>query len=168
MRKTVYLAGPITGLTFEEAKGWRDDVTQQLGDTWHCLSPLRGKEHCDLGSEPLPSNFDGGGDAVRRDLHDIRRSQAVLLNLLDTPIPSIGTMCELGYAKGYAAPELFCATVITVLSPTYQERGRSGGHIDPFVARHFPNPHEHVFVRELSDIVVSTLHEAVTILKEIA
>jgi len=96
----VYLGGAITGLTFAEAREWRLNVAMKLdqyGIT--TLDPLRGKSH--LASEaPLGAWFDGGSEAVARDLQDIRLSDIVLLNFLDTDRGSIGTCAEMGYAYG--------------------------------------------------------------------
>ncbi len=43
--KTVYLAGPITGLTYDKARyGWRKRFNSLMPDHIHCLSPMRGEE----------------------------------------------------------------------------------------------------------------------------
>ena len=42
----VYLAGPITGLTFSDAQhGWRKKICDLLPNGWRLFSPLRGKDH---------------------------------------------------------------------------------------------------------------------------
>ena len=42
---TCYLAGPIRGLNYEEAIGWRMDAAKRLKDVGiKCLSPMRSKE----------------------------------------------------------------------------------------------------------------------------
>ena len=44
VHKTVYLAGPISGLSYGEATDWRQEVQAQLQRCGiHALSPLRAK-----------------------------------------------------------------------------------------------------------------------------
>lgn len=95
----VYLGGPITGLTFDEARRWRlhaAALLEQRGIT--SLDPLRGKEELGRTDRPLSSWFDGGLEAVSRDLEDIRFCNVVLLNFQDCNVASIGTCAEMGYA----------------------------------------------------------------------
>lgn len=127
----VYLGGPITGLTYDGACAWRESFVV-VG--WRCLSPMRDKESFRMPG-PLPSTFDDDSAAVRRDLHDIRRADAVVVNLLDAAHVSIGSMCELGYAR---ALDKYIIVVRT---------GRSC-------------PHDHLFVSELASITVPSLAEA--------
>ena len=134
-RPKVYLAGPITGLTFGEANGWREEATFKLAvEDIDALNPLRGKEHL-AGVGPLPNDFDGGHEAVEQDLEDIREAEVVLANFANAREISAGTMAELGYA--YAA----CVPVISVVP-----RG---------------NPHDHIFVRHMSHSVRRGLDEAI-------
>ena len=43
--KTVYLAGPITGLSYGAARqGWREEMKKLLPDHVHPMSPMRGKD----------------------------------------------------------------------------------------------------------------------------
>ncbi len=146
--RCVYLAGPITGLTFTGACEWRDWVTVALRleshryprtTHLHPLSPMRDKDQfiCDP-RQVLPSTWDEGKAAVHRDLLDIRRSDAVLVNLLGASRVSLGTMCELGYA--YAERKF----ILVVMEPD--------------------NPHDHVFVTELASQIVPTLDDALRVL----
>jgi hypothetical protein len=46
MKHYVYLAGPITGLTYEGATEWRNVAAEKLdSDKIETLSPLRGKNY---------------------------------------------------------------------------------------------------------------------------
>jgi len=95
----VYLAGPITGLTFDEARRWRLSAAARLEEYGiTALDPLRGKEELGRTDRPLGAWFDGGSDAVTRDLTDIASSHIVLMNFEDCEVASLGTMAELGWA----------------------------------------------------------------------
>ena len=43
--KKIYLAGPISGLTYEGAQDWRDEFSASISAEIACFSPLRGKEY---------------------------------------------------------------------------------------------------------------------------
>jgi len=145
-RPKVYLAGPITGLTFKEANAWRDRATFELGlEGIECLSPLRGKQHL-AAAGPLPNDFDGGAEAVEQDLTDIRSSDALLVNFDGCEGISAGTMAEIGFAGAW-----------------YYHRDA------PAVISVVPagNPHDHVFVKYMSDLVVETLDDGIAAVLEV-
>lgn len=130
----VYLAGPITGLTFDDANDWRTDVEHELERYGiEALNPLRGKEHL-AGIGPLPDVFDGASAALRQDLEDIDAADLVLAHFLGAERPSIGTCIELGYAYARGVPILAVADV--------------------------DNPHSHMFVQYVSTFWATTLDEA--------
>ena len=102
----VYLSGPITGLTSKEASSWRDYAAERLvgeGD-FVVRDPLRGTARNFKGRKKFvfknyPDVPDMTGRAfVMRDLHDTLTSDAVLCNLLDAKIVSIGSVCEVAWA----------------------------------------------------------------------
>lgn len=116
--KSVYLAGPIVGLTWEEAAGWRIRAAHEfacVGAT--ALNPLRGKKvwegpwktsMYDVGADGMPSS-----DLVKRDLSDIDRADVVLCNLVGvTPDRApVGSLIEIGFAHGLGKPVvLVCNT----------------------------------------------------------
>ena len=87
MSKLIYLAGPIDGCTYEDCTDWREYAIRELkkeGITG--LSPMRAKQF--LKEHPLM--VDGISDHVlvtddaitTRDMWDVRRSNAILFNLL--------------------------------------------------------------------------------------
>ncbi len=138
----VYLGGPITGQTFDEAADWRDgfDINLSIADCdWQVLSPMRGKEQFRM-KGALPSTFDEGRAAVLRDLYDIGRSDAVLVNLHGATRVSIGTMCELGYAYALGKFTLVVMHPMNVV-------------------------HDHVFVHELASQIVPDLDAALDVLR---
>lgn len=111
MTKFVYLAGPVTGLTFQEAVAWRNEAAVALANMTNghvqALDPLRG-----LTPSDFQSHAQGWFDSARctaasfmiRDLYDIDRSCCLLANLVGMKSPSIGTMIELGYAFAKNVP----------------------------------------------------------------
>lgn len=116
--KQVYLAGPITGLTFGESQdGWRTDIALAfLQCGVKALTPLRGKDYLRhvgtlekqyLHLSPLSSPH----GIVRRDFNDVKNCDLVFANFLDAPgeRASIGTAWEFGVA--YALQKAIIAVV---------------------------------------------------------
>jgi nucleoside 2-deoxyribosyltransferase len=149
----VYLAGPITGLSYSDAVGWRDFVIAELARRAphvRCLDPMRAKEHPSNVESIGPFGHAGGlldGHAVvQRDLWDVARSDVLLMNLAGAESTSIGCMVELGWAKAHGR------FTIVVLPP--EERGDGA-----------TNPHDHLFVHELASAVVADLQGALAIIE---
>jgi hypothetical protein len=134
----VYLAGPIAGLTYEDANKWREEFQQDLPEFIHCLSPTRFKNFAAgrIGTQPYnihPLSTDKG--LTRRDLFDVERSSAIIVNFLDTERVSIGTCIEIG-AKGVLDGRL----MIMIMEKD--------------------NCHDHPMIREIADYVVTSVKEA--------
>jgi len=55
--KKIYLAGPISGLTFEGAQDWRNYFTSKISPEIDCFSPLRGKDYLKIRG-PLEGSYD--------------------------------------------------------------------------------------------------------------
>lgn len=104
----VYLAGPISGLTYDEGQDWREYAQAALAH--HGIagySPLRQKEF--LRSEGVlsqayanPMATDRG--IMRRDFNDVKTSHVVLINLLGAKSASQGTVMEMGWAYALQIP----------------------------------------------------------------
>lgn len=76
---TVYLAGPIEGISIEEASRWRGTATNFFDiQGIETLDPLRRKKFHD---EPYSINL--ARRIVTMDVQDIRNSHIVLINLLN-------------------------------------------------------------------------------------
>jgi len=102
-RETVYLAGPIDGLHYDQAAGWRQDAQDRLEELgFKVYNPMSGKE-CLAGKVIKASEYKDKGvifrkDAiVKMDLSRIRWSDIVLINF-NTPTLSGGTLVEVGFA----------------------------------------------------------------------
>ena len=119
-KPTVYLAGPIVGLTYEEAATWRLRATKYLSPGVTTLDPMRGKlAWYDEATKTYP--LYPRNKIVADDLDDIRRSDAILVNLMQ-PSTYVGTLMELGVALERKIPVFAYA--------------RPGGYIDmnhPFI-----------------------------------
>jgi nucleoside 2-deoxyribosyltransferase len=143
----VYLAGPISGLTYDDGQGWRGYVTTRLAERGiEGFSPLRAKGYLrskgiiEQGYEDTPLSTDHG--ITTRDRWDVQTADAVLFNLLGASRVSIGTMIEYGWADANRHP------IITVIEP----KG---------------NVHEHPMLRDVTGFRVSTLEEGIEILDRI-
>lgn len=152
----VYLSGPITGLSFNEAEGWTEYAKQQLNvlDFEHIgkfridgYKPLRKKtflkDEKSLSAHgynihPLSTNR----GIVTRDMYDVKTSDAILVNLLGAKRVSIGTVCEISGAFVLDKP------IVLVMEKEQ-------------------NFHEHCFIREMCDYHVSDLDHGIEIVKHV-
>lgn len=144
----VYLSGPITGLTYKEARyGWRAVFTKLLRDLGRrkitVLSPMRHEGHlAEMKKLPiLPDNlpthlFSHPKMIVTKDFLDIDESTVMVVNLLGATAVSQGTLIEMGYARKAGV------TMVIIRDPG--------------------NPHNSPFIAEMG-IVVNTLEEAAAI-----
>jgi nucleoside 2-deoxyribosyltransferase len=153
--KTVYLAGPISGCTWDEATDWRDEARNQLLRSGiKAVSPLRAKVYLrecgpikdhynddDIDVDAF-TNMSTPRGITTRDRFDCTRCDVVLVNLLDTERISIGTMIELGWADANNIP------VVVVME--------SDG-----------NMHDHAMVNEITGFRVNSLREGLEVVKAI-
>lgn len=140
----VYLAGPITSLTFGEAQNWRDYAIEKLqAHGIKGISPLRGQQHLVRYGE-LSATGDGtyaehalttAKAITTRDRYDCQRADVVLMNLLGATRVSIGTMIEAGWADSVRVP------LIVVIEDD--------------------NVHQHALLREIAGYVVNDLDAAI-------
>lgn len=138
--KTVYLAGPITGLTYDEGQDWRTTLEVMFRDVgMRALSPLRGKSYLKtfgkledqyIGVHPL-SDQKG---ITTRDRNDCMRSDVVIANFLGAERVSIGTVLECAWADAARVP------LIVVMEEE--------------------NVHQHAMIREVAGYVVDNLDDA--------
>jgi nucleoside 2-deoxyribosyltransferase len=111
MKKYIYLAGPIAGLTEEEATTWRNDVDLMLPDNIVGISPLR----CEPLRPGMVYTDDGATDKMWSDPRainaknwlDTESADLVLAYLpkeMNDRRPSIGTIIEIGWSIGLKKP----------------------------------------------------------------
>lgn len=152
---SVYLAGPISGLDFEDGSNWRQEAMNFLrAHNIDAFSPLRRKDYLkELGSltgsyEDWPLSTQRG--IYTRDRFDCHRVDLVLANLLtcycgkddagNTKV-SIGTVMEIAWAAQNNTP--------TVL---IMDKG---------------NVHHHPMLEEACPFIVETLDDALRIVEAI-
>lgn len=155
MSKIVYLSGPITGLTYKEARfGWRKTFIKWLDDGITVLSPMRHEGHLaemkKLPIEPdnLPTHlFSHPKMIVTKDFMDIDACDIMVVNLLEAKKVSQGTLIEYGYARKAGKTIITVANVVDEVS------------IDKM--------HNSPFLGVISDVVVPTLKDAAIIVNSL-
>jgi nucleoside 2-deoxyribosyltransferase len=151
MQQTVYLAGPITGLSFDGCTEWRDGVVAELAKAGiKGLSPMRAKSY--LKSLAVLSGtgveyahmgvLSTARSVMTRDRYDATRCNVLFVNLLGATQVSIGTVMELAWADLCRTP------IVCVIEKT-------------------GNPHEHMMVNEAIGFRCDTIEEALHITKSI-
>jgi len=141
---SVYLAGPIQGLSYDTSTSWRIYAeTELLKAGIMSLSPLRNKEylqHEGVLRDSYPQYALSSTKGITtRDRFDVMRCDVVLMNLLHAEQVSIGTMIELGWADAYRKPVVLVA-----------ERD---------------NVHAHGMVEEVAGFIVDNLESGLTLIK---
>ena len=148
----VYLAGPIAGNTLAEADDWRHYAALQLEMAGIlAYSPLRAKRAIIQSKFHREDRLGTGGidghplvsakGITTRDRDDVAKCNVILMDLLCATRVSIGTMIEAGWADALRRP------IVCVMEPG--------------------NIHEHGMLEELIGYRVSTLDEAIEIVKAI-
>jgi nucleoside 2-deoxyribosyltransferase len=147
--KSIYLAGTIGGLTFDQANAWRIHAYEEFRKVGiSCFSPLRGDNFSRSTKDPLPWQFpeDHSGNAyvkaiIGRDHNDVINCDLMFVNFLNSPRVSHGTMVEFGWASAYRKP------IVTIMEPG--------------------NLHDHAFVTGLSTYVLDDLNRGIEVAKYI-
>jgi len=165
-----YLAGPITGISWAEATDWRKHTIDKFKDlsgyrenpnNYVALSPLRGKEYLeketDIKDEYDEFQLSTSKMINSRDMFDVRRSDLLIVNLLNATRVSIGTMLEIGAAYILNKP------IIVIMEPphsiltTFQD-------LDPNM---ITNIHNHSMLREQATVIVSDVDTAIHLALEL-
>lgn len=138
----VYLAGPISGLTYEGAQEWREKFAEDIDPRIECFSPLRGKAYLKMRG-PLEGSYEEfplstGRGITTRDRFDCMGSDLVIFNLLGATRISIGTMIELGWADAQRNPAVLIM----------EKEG---------------NPHDHPMVRNTTHFRVDNVKDAIAL-----
>lgn len=152
-RPSVYLAGPITGLTYEGGNEWREIARDELERAGiDAFSPLRMKGYLEkfgvleaknqgtynyAGAHPLSE--DKG--IMCRDRNDVMNRDMVLANFAGAERVSVGTCIEIGWADAARKP------IVAVIEEE--------------------NMHRHAMMDEACGYQVRTLEEAIEIVKAV-
>jgi nucleoside 2-deoxyribosyltransferase len=136
----IFLSGPITGLSYEDSTQWRQDVQNKLPANIIPLSPLRNKEHLKREKDIL-DHYDHilstSKSITKMDYFDVKRSDIILVNLLNTKRVSIGTVMEVAWAYEMGKPIV--------------------------IAMEDDNIHQHSMIRECADFILSDIDQALDI-----
>lgn len=143
-KRTVYLCGPITGLTYGDARhSWRKHFPSLLPEHIFCLSPMRGAELMHKNQVLMPKAeydsqhiIENPRGILTRDENDIRTCDLMVANFLGAPKPSIGSICEFGMARVLRKP------VVLVME-------KDGSNV-----------HTHGFITEIACYWVDSLEDA--------
>jgi nucleoside 2-deoxyribosyltransferase len=135
----VYLAGPITGVSYDAATEWREYARQKLAPDIETFSPLRGKDYLvgvNAIEEKLVANHTRSTDRAitTTSRFDATSRDLMLVNLLGAKTVTIGTMVEMGWADEAGKP------VVLVMEPG--------------------NIHDNAIVRGLPGYITSSLDDA--------
>lgn len=146
--KTIYLAGPITGLSYGEARhGWRGEFTSMLAPHIQYNSPMRGKDFLQnmsnlKGEDGAYTNPMATGPAiVCRDRNDVKTADAMVACFLGFYDKSLGTAVEFGWADAYRVPVVMIAEK--------------------------DNPHQHLMLANMCGYNVETLEEGALLLNQL-
>ena len=107
----VYLAGPVSGLSYKEATEWRKTWSEELEPIGiNCLDPMAGISEEDF--KAYEDDCYRGGllseEAVTaRDYLYLSRSRLIVMNTLQTPTISVGCAIETGWARALDIPMLW-------------------------------------------------------------
>jgi len=152
--RTVYLAGPISGLDYAGAVDWRTDVQSALAAVGiKAFSPMRAKEYLkgtrEFSSDTTACEHYGTLSCLSsprgittRDRFDAANCGVLLVNLLSAQKVSIGTVMEIAWADAVRTP------IVLVMEP-------------------HGNVHDHAMITECVGFRVPTLGEAVSVVRAI-
>jgi nucleoside 2-deoxyribosyltransferase len=144
---TVYLAGPIKGLSYSDVVGWRDIITTSLAHfKINTTSPMRNKEYLQ-GTGVLDAAYEQHilstqKSIMTRDFFDCTHADMVVVNLLGYSGVSIGTIMEIAWAYEKRIP------VVCIIE--------DGGNL-----------HDHPMVREAISYRVRNIEDAIMIVKSV-
>lgn len=140
----VYLAGPITGLSYGEAVDWREEWAAWLTKLGHTpVTPMRGKAYLSRMRKLRPEGYEefitsSAKGIYSRDCFDVAQCDVLLARFLGAEEVSIGTVMEIQRAHDY------------------------GKYILAIMEK--DNPHRHAFVEQACSLVTETDEEALDIL----
>lgn len=155
-RPLVYLAGAIAGIPGTDAVEWRWSAAKLLeGHDIEALDPMRHKNAL-YRPERISTDYRDYADRgpfytsrgiMARDFNDVKRADALLVNLLGLTKPSLGTCMELAWAYALQKP------AVVVME-------REGDVTNGFQN----NPHDlHPMLHEAMPFRVETLEEGVDV-----
>lgn len=141
--KSVYLVGPISGLSYNNAADWREYAKDLLNkNNISALSPMRSKDYLSKETS-IADKYDlhvmsTSRGIMTRDYFDCINAGVLLVNFLGAEKPSIGSAMECAWAYGKHTPIIACM----------EESG---------------NPNDHSMIRETIGYRVTSIEEGINI-----
>lgn len=159
-KRSVYLAGPITGLSYDEARnGWRKEFYNKINPSIDCYSPMRYKSKEIKGEQKLEgtpdmyfdSLFSSAKGITCRDEFDVRKCDVIVANFLGAKKASLGTAIEFGWAHAIKTP------IVMIIEDYDGDEEEDKGNPK--------NPHHHAMMFEMSGYVVHSVDDAVKVIE---
>lgn len=139
----IYLAGPISGLSYEGCTDWREHFIEHSPEMLVGLSPMRSKSYLSgedsIADDYADSTLSCQRGIFARDSWDCRRCDAILVNLLGAERVSIGTVMEIAWGHVFNKPIVL-------------------------VMENESNIHDHAMIREACPYRVDNLEDAYFVL----
>ena len=98
---TIYLAGGMSGLSFEDQYNWRREISDKLKEINNTYT-VRTINPVEYYSYYRPNEYESEHEVMEFDLDKLRKSDLVIVNF-NSP-KSLGTMAELGIAYDRRIP----------------------------------------------------------------
>ncbi|KWU17917.1 hypothetical protein [Burkholderia cenocepacia] len=141
----VYLAGPITGLSYGASTDWRGQVGANIDPQIELLSPMRHKDYL-KGETAIAASYEShvmscAKGITARDRFDCMRADLILVNFLGAKSISAGTVMEIAWGDLQRTP------IVLVMEKD--------------------NIHRHPMITEAAGFIVETLEEAITVVERI-
>ncbi len=137
----LYLAGPITGMSYGDCTDWRHAVASKLPAHIVGVSPLRGAKYL-AQEKAIADSYEHRPLSSQKGITcichmDVKRADMVLVNFLGAEKISIGSVMEIAWADAHRKP------LIIVMDEK--------------------NLHNYAMIRDVAGFIVPTLDEAVDI-----
>ncbi len=144
----VYLAGPITGLSYDGCTSWREYVCKEFQkyegkySLIQGVSPMRMKDY--LSNEAIVKDhyefiLSTPKGIETRDHYDVERCDVLFANFLGATKVSIGSVLEIGYAHSYRKP------IVVAMEAT--------------------NIHQHSMLNEHAGYIVDNIEDAIYVIR---
>lgn len=155
----IYLAGPMTGLTYDEATAWRRETERRIPEA-KFLDPVRFDTPSGNGFEHKEPAYDGMKSIIRRNYNDVAKCDLVFANFgaaVHKNI-SVGTVAEICWAYSLRIPSI-------MVVPGYTQEG-SMDALRAMSKR--PTTHyNHPYLKELADYVCGDFDEAIRVARTV-
>jgi Nucleoside 2-deoxyribosyltransferase len=144
---TIFLCGPISGLTILRASAWRSHVLERLGSQMNVIDPMRDSPDATVRSQMASTRIlttdrlRHGKQTVTRNRFDIERCDLVLACFLGAKSISIGAVGEIFWADAMHKPVI--------------------------IVREEDNPHNHDMLNEIAGWIFDDLDAALEQVKRV-